>query len=632
MAKENILNRIDHMKHRALKRIRTLASKYSQQRTLATSCIYGFLTLIFVACSQPTPPLLRATPSIERPATLLPGATMLPATAVPTIPADTTPEQAPLPSASPDASIPTAAASQEQFFDGQRLSYEPGFYGPQIQAFLNTQPGKLKQLSYQIGGQPYSFADLLLGQTLYYSINPRLILALLESQSGLLSTPQPTSDQIGWAIGFQGDNGNWRGLQAQTRWAVRQMFYARRDYPAYVPLSYADKKEYPAPAGWSLSEYVIARVLAPTTTPERLPTLMQRFRTSYTALFGDPGLAPQGWPAPARPFLVRPLEKTFAITSFFDHDGPFLTRNPSATVVTYWGRAETDNSFAYDGHDGWDYAAAPPDMAIAAAAGTVIFAGTADDGCATRAVIIDHGNGYRTLYWHLARVSVENGQAIASGEPIGMVGETGCANGPHLHFGVQYLGRNVDPYGWCAATPDPWMQNPAGAPSTWLWSDRPSPCDPAPAGAVVVDTGQTSSTHADTIWKPVPSGYGGEALFAPSVRGVDEARPWELRPLTRPVISMWRPSLPKAGSYRVLAYIPYALSGLEDSRHMQYRIQHANGETDVVIDARTMANDWADLGSYQFTQGNQGVVILSNLTEESRLSVWADAIMWIPEP
>ncbi len=536
-----------------------------------------------------------------------------------------------LPSATPTLFpvATTSTAPQELFFDDQRLTYEPGFYGPQVQAFLDTQPGKLKQLSYQMGGQRYSFADLLIGQTLYYSVNPRILLALLESQNGLLSTAQPTSDQIGWAIGFQGDNGNWRGLQAQTRWAVRQMFYARRDYPAYADLIYADKNVYPAPAGLSLSEYVIARVLAPTTTPERLSIHMQRFRSTYTELFENPGLAPHGWPPQSAPFLVRPLEQTFAITSFFDHDGPFLTRDPSGTVMTYWGRAETDSSFAYDGHDGWDYAAAPPDMAIAAAAGNVVFAGTADDGCATRAVIIDHSNGYRTLYWHLAQINVENGQHIAAGERIGMVGETGCANGPHLHFGVQYLGRDIDPYGWCGSIPDPWAHNPSGALSTWLWADRPSPCDLAPVNTVLIDTYRD---QLDESWNAVPSGYGGEAFFMASVRGVDDTRPWELRPLTKPVITVWRPSLPNGGRYRILAYIPYALSGLEDSRRMQYRIHHANGDTDVVIDARTFANDWAELGSYEFKQGEQSTVILSNLTEESQLSVWADALMWIPDP
>ena len=47
----------------------------------------------------------------------------------------------------------------------------------------------------------------------------------------------------------------------------------------------------------------------------------------------------------------------------------------------------------------------------------------------------------------------------------------------------QYLGRNIDPYGWCSGEPDPWALHPAGAPSAWLWVDRPSPCGPSPPGS-----------------------------------------------------------------------------------------------------------------------------------------------------
>jgi murein DD-endopeptidase MepM/ murein hydrolase activator NlpD len=508
--------------------------------------------------------------------------------------------------------------------------YEPGWYVPQVQAFLDTQAGPLKDARYRVGDQVHSFAEVLVSQTSYYSVNPRVILALLESQNALLSNAQPSSDQLGWAIGFEGDRGNWRGLQGQVRWAVRQMFYARRDFPGVQSLTFADNSTASPSPGMTLSEYVIARVLAPTTTPARLPHLLQRFRETYTALFGDPRLPPHDWPAPAAPFLSRPLEQTFAVTSFFDHDAPFLARDPNASVVTYWGHAETDNAFAYDGHDGWDYAAAAPDRVIAAADGDVVYAGNADDGCATRSVVIDHGNGYRTLYWHLARVDVETGQRVARGERLGVVGESGCALGPHLHFGVQYLGRNVDPYGWCGAGPDPWAQNPSGTASTWLWADRPSPCGPPPPNAVVVDGSQATFVTVGQNWQQVASGYSGSALFAPSVRGADEQQPWKLRPLRQPSVAVWRPDLPSAGRYRVIAYIPYALSGLEEARTIQYRVRHAAGEATLTVDARTYANDWVELGTYQFAAGTGATVTLSNMAEENRLSVWADAVMWIP--
>jgi murein DD-endopeptidase MepM/ murein hydrolase activator NlpD len=65
-------------------------------------------------------------------------------------------------------------------------------------------------------------------------------------------------------------------------------------------------------------------------------------------------------------------------------------------------------------------------------------------------VIIVHGNGYSTLYAHLSAVFVSPGQAVRRGQTIGQEGSTGASTGPHLHFGVLYNGRWVDPQAYLA--------------------------------------------------------------------------------------------------------------------------------------------------------------------------------------
>jgi hypothetical protein len=62
--------------------------------------------------------------------------------------------------------------------------------------------------------------------------------------------------------------------------------------------------------------------------------------------------------------------------------------------------------------------------------------------------VIDHGNGLATLYGHQSAVSVAVGQHVSRSQPIGTVGVTGFATGPHLHFEVRVHGVPSDPRGW----------------------------------------------------------------------------------------------------------------------------------------------------------------------------------------
>jgi len=82
---------------------------------------------------------------------------------------------------------------------------------------------------------------------------------------------------------------------------------------------------------------------------------------------------------------------------------------------------------------------------LAADSGTVVVAGWPDGVGYGNRVVIDHGNGYRTLYAHLSRVSVVVGQTVARGNVIGKMGSTGRSTGTHLHFEVIRNGVHLNP-------------------------------------------------------------------------------------------------------------------------------------------------------------------------------------------
>ncbi len=60
-------------------------------------------------------------------------------------------------------------------------------------------------------------------------------------------------------------------------------------------------------------------------------------------------------------------------------------------------------------------------------------------------VMIDHGFGLVSALMHLQRIDVRTGDRVARGEPIGLIGRTGRATGPHLHWGMTWDGVRIDP-------------------------------------------------------------------------------------------------------------------------------------------------------------------------------------------
>jgi LysM repeat protein len=111
---------------------------------------------------------------------------------------------------------------------------------------------------------------------------------------------------------------------------------------------------------------------------------------------------------------------------------------PSASHVL------SGNDF-WSGHLGIDIAAFVGDAVYASDNGVVVFAGWSTGGYGNM-VMIDHGNGYQTVYGHMSAVAVGCGQSVYQGQYIGAAGSTGNSTGPHLHFEIRLYGQFINPW------------------------------------------------------------------------------------------------------------------------------------------------------------------------------------------
>jgi hypothetical protein len=123
--------------------------------------------------------------------------------------------------------------------------------------------------------------------------------------------------------------------------------------------------------------------------------------------------------------------------------GKFTTPVGTSGAGTGFGARRIINGQPRSPHSGSDYKAALGTPVVAANAGRVAL--VAEFFFPGRLVVVDHGLGLYTAYFHLDTIAVADGERVERGQTLGTVGATGRATGPHLHFGAQVAGARIDP-------------------------------------------------------------------------------------------------------------------------------------------------------------------------------------------
>lgn len=168
----------------------------------------------------------------------------------------------------------------------------------------------------------------------------------------------------------------------------------------------------------------------------KAPVAAQSFTSAYAADAAP--VVRDAFGVEAAPVVQAPTAITFSSIT-----GSLVMWPANTTAV--------NDGYGYRGeefHGGIDIMAAGGSTIMAASPGTVVT--VAEDGGWGAYVKVDHGGGIYTLYAHMVSGSqtVSVGQSVNAGDSLGLVGQTGYASVPHLHFEVYAGGSRVDPMGW----------------------------------------------------------------------------------------------------------------------------------------------------------------------------------------
>lgn len=355
------------------------------------------------------------------------------------------------------------------------------FFADRVEAFLEDHPSLLVAYGFDTS-QAAEVSDYILDAciSMDYRINPRVILTIM------------ALNKDAGAANYMHNFDNWVHITAMSLWNA---YVAYDTEAASVSIPFPEQTFIINRDEVNSETYALVLVLSEeASTSDMWRTWISRdtksFYEKYWQLFDDPLASQRLQALTIAPFLYRPWNTSHhpsvGVNSWFDHQYPLDVVGyncPSAPpppvdgkLTKYTGEVFSNQALCkcnlgkcYDRHDAIDYDLRTGSEVYPAANGRIVWLDP---------IMIDHRNGYFTLYGHLNENSgLKKYQEVTRSTLLGTVN----AHYNHLHFEVSKGWKPVtDPYGWCSDSVDPWAQHRNGTSSSWLWADMSQNCPNVP--------------------------------------------------------------------------------------------------------------------------------------------------------
>ncbi len=190
----------------------------------------------------------------------------------------------------------------------------------------------------------------------------------------------------------------------------------------------------------------ITGVLHTVQSGDTIDSIAKKYKADSAAIISldANGLTPPFALTAGQKIMVPGGQKPYQPKVVYGYSGPVPAGAKRGSGSFVWPTGGVITQGFWTGHRAIDIGVRLGSSVAAADSGYVVLVANDDFGYGKH-IMINHGNGYETLYAHLSVIMVTPGQTVGKGQVIGLSGSTGNSTGPHLHFEIRYVGTQVNP-------------------------------------------------------------------------------------------------------------------------------------------------------------------------------------------